>query len=258
MKYNNKNINIGNDVKIGINVKIGDNSSIFDNVEIGDNTVIGNNCLIGEPVANYYTDLNYKNPILIIGSNSLIRSNTILYAGSKLGSFLSTGHFSTIRENTVMGHHCSIGSYNDVQGTCVIGNYCRFQSYVGIGQHSKVGNFVFIFPNVILTNDPTPPSNDMVGATIGDYTQIATGAVILPGCIVGEQSLIAANSAVSGAYEADSFISGSPAKFMGKLSKMPFFNTQGKRHYPWMHNFSRNMPWEQIGYDEWIKNNTND
>jgi len=77
----------------------------------------------------------------------------------------------------------------------------------------------------------------MLGATIGNYTQIATGAVVLPGCMVGEKSLIAANSTVSGTFESDSFISGSPAKFTGKLSKMPFFNTQGKRHYPWMRNF---------------------
>ena len=258
MKYNNKNIHIGKNVKLGKDVKIGDNTSIYDNVEIGDNTVIGNNCLIGEPNYGFYNDSNYENPPLKIGANSLIRSNTIIYAGSTIGDNLSTGHFSTIREKSIIGNNCSIGSYNDVQGTCEIGNYCRFQSYVGIGQHSKIGNFVFIYPYSALINDPTPPSNDMVGSTIGDYTQIATASVLLPGSVIGEKCLIAANSTVGGTFADDCFISGSPAISMGKLSKMPFFNSQGKRHYPWMKNFSRNMPWENLSYDEWLKTNKND
>lgn len=249
---------MGKNVVLGKNVRIGDNTIIYDNVQIGDDTTICNDCIIGEPLNSYYSDPNYENPATIIGAHSLIRSHSIFYAGSVFGSHLNTGHHVTVRENTNAGIHCQFGTNNDIQGHCQIGNYVRFQSFVNIGQKAVIGNYVFIYPFVVLTNDPTPPSNDLMGVTIGDYSQITTAAIILPGAIIGEKSLVAANSTVSGAYEADSFISGSPAKFMGKLSKMPFFNTQGKRHYPWMHNFSRNMPWEQIGYDEWIKNNTND
>jgi hypothetical protein len=34
---------------------------------------------------------------------------------------------------------------------------------------------------------------------------------------------------------------------------MPFFNNKKTRHYPWPYNFERGMPWEGIGYDEWLK-----
>jgi len=253
MKFNNKNVELGKNLKIGKNVKIGDNTTIYDNVTIGDDVIISNNCVIGEPLNDYYYHDGYSNPETIIGANSLIRSHSIIYAGSNLGSHLNTGHRITIREYTISGHHCMFGSYTDIQGYCNIGNYNRFHSYVNIGQKSVTGDFVFIYPFVVLTNDPTPPSNDLVGVSIGAYSQITTAAILLPGSVIGEHCLIAANSTVNGKFGDDLFISGNPAKEIGKLSKMPFFNQQMKRHYPWPENFNRCMPWQDLGFSEWLK-----
>lgn len=256
MKFNNKNVVISPNATIGRNVKIGDNTTIYDNVIIGDNTIISNDCIIGEPIHQYYNSQGeYINPETLIGENSLIRSHTIIYAGVKIGNHFQTGHRVTIRENSVFGDHCSVGTNSDIQGFCTIGNYCRFHSFVNIGQRSEIGNFVFIYPFVVLTNDPTPPSENLVGVKIGDYTQISAGSVLLPGCSIGNHSLVSANSTVGGVFEEDSFISGHPAKRVGRLSKMPFFNKDGKRHYPWPYHFKRGMPWSEIGYDEWLKNN---
>jgi len=258
MKFNNKNISIGTNVVIGLNVRIGDNTIIYDNVTIGNNTTICNDCVIGEPLNTYYSDSNYIQPQTIIGNDSLIRSHCIIYAGSEFGDFLNTGHRVTVREYTRAGHHCMFGSYTDIQGFCKIGNYTRFHSYVNIGQESEVGDYVFIYPFVVLTNDPTPPSEILRGVKIGNYSQITTAAILLPGCKIGCNCFVSANSTVGGSFEDDCFISGSPGKRIGKLSKMPFFNTKGKRHYPWPNNFDRGMPWSGIGFEEWNKTNKND
>ena len=69
MKFNQKNIQISPNAKIGKNVRIGDNTVIYDNVEIGDNTTICNDCVLGEPLNDYYSNVGYKNPVLIIGEN---------------------------------------------------------------------------------------------------------------------------------------------------------------------------------------------
>ncbi len=252
MKFNNRNITIGENVSIGKEVLIGDNTTIYDNVVIGDNTTICNNCIIGEPLNDYYSNPKYVNSQTIIGENTLIRSHNIFYAGSTFGKNLQTGHNVTIREYTVAGINCQFGSYNDIQGYCKIGDYNKFQSYVNIGQKSHLGNYIFIFPFVVLTNDPTPPSNDLIGVTIGDYSLVATGSIMLPGAVIGSDCLVAANSTVGGKYEDDSFISGSPALKVGKLSKMPFFGSNGKRYYPWQKNFKRGMPWENDGFENWI------
>lgn len=254
MKFNNKNVQIHSSVVLGKNVQIGDNTTIFPNVIIGDNTIIADNCVIGEPINDFYKNQEkYQNPKTIIGANSLIRSYTIVYAGNSLGDGLNTGHHVTIREKTIAGNNCSFGSYNDIQGDCKIGDFCRFQSFVNIGQKSTIGSFVFIYPYVVLTNDNTPPSNDLKGVTIDDYSQITSGAIMLPGAKIGKHCLVASNSTVSGIFEDDSFISGAPAKRVGKLSKMPFFNSNKKRHYPWPFNFDRGMPWKEIGIENWLK-----
>lgn len=259
MKFNNKNIYISPKAKIGLNVKVGDNTVIYDNVIIGDNSIISNDCVIGEPLNDYYkSEDDYLNPETIIGENSLIRSHTIIYAGVTTDNYFQTGHRVTIREYAKFGVHCSVGTNSDIQGYCSIGNYCRFHSYVNIGQKSEIGDFVFIYPFVVLTNDPTPPSDNLVGVKIDDYSQIAAGTVLLPGCTIGKHCLVSANSTVAGIYEDDSFISGVPAKRIGQLSKMPFFNVKGKKHYPWPYHFNRGMPWAELGYDIWLKQVEND
>ena len=256
MKFNNHNVKIGENVSIGLNVRIGDNVTIYDNVTIGDNTIICNDCVLGEPLNDYYSNPEYRNPELKIGSNSLIRSHCIFYAGSVFGDGLQTGHRATIREYTNAGRNCSFGSYVDIQGQCTLGDYVRLHSYVNIGQCSRIGSFVFISPFTVLTNDPTPPSETLSGVTIGDFSQITTSCVLLPGCVIGKNCLVAAHSTVGGSFEDDILIGGSPAKALCRLSKAPLFNKDGRtRHYPWQYSFDRNMPWSGIGYDIWINDN---
>jgi acetyltransferase-like isoleucine patch superfamily enzyme len=256
MKFNNRNIYIHDSVKLGVNVEIGDNTTIYPNVIIEDNCIIADNCIIGEPLNDYYRNrLLYKQPLTIIKKNSLIRSFTIVYASSYLGENFTTGHHVTIREKTVVGNNCSFGSYNDIQGNCEIGSFCRFHSYVNIGQKSKIGSYVFIYPFTVLTNDATPPSYELKGSNVGDFTQIGAKSLILPGVILGNNCFVAAGSVVNGVFKENSFISGYPAKRLGELSKMPFFNEHGKKHYPWPYNFERGMPWEGIGFDKWKEEN---
>ena len=252
MKFNHKNISIHPNARIGVNIKIGDNTTIYENVEIGDNSVICNDCVLGEPLNHYYTDINYKNPNLKIGAHSLIRSHSILYAGSELGDYFSCGHRVTIRENVKTGIHFAAGTLSDIQGYVTIGDYCRLHSNVHIGQYSTIGNFVFIYPYVVLTNDPHPPSYISEGPTIGDYTQIAVHSIIFPMVQIGKNCLVGANSTVTKDFEDELVIVGSPAKAICSIREIPSKEHKGESHYPWMYHFERGMPWEGTGFDKWI------
>lgn len=253
MKFNNINVNISKTAKIGVNVRIGDHTTIYDNVEIGDNTIISNDCVIGEPLNDYYTNREYKQPKTIIGPSSLIRSHTIIYASSEFGSHFQTGHRVTIREHSIFGHHCSVGTLSDIQGFVTIGNYCRFHSNVHIGQTSTIGDFVFIYPYVVLTNDPHPPSNSIKGAKIGNYSQIAVHSILLPNVCIGEHVLVGANSTVNKDVANYSLVAGNPAKFIMDIREIKSKEHEGKMHYPWPYSYERGMPWENIGYENWLK-----
>ena len=219
---------------IGKNVKIGPNTIIYDHVEIGDDTEIGAFCEIG--LANAFSN----NEKLIIGEKSLIRSHSIFYEGSVFGEQLITGHRVTVREKVIAGKNLQIGTLSDLQGHCTIGDYVRFHSNVHIGQKSHIGNFVWIFPYVVLTNDPHPPSDTLIGATIKDFVAIATMSVILPGAVIQEGCLIGAHSTVKGITEPHSIYVGSPAKNVGSTSKIKLEN--GEPAYPWTTHFKRGYP----------------
>lgn len=242
--------------KIGKNVRIGDRSIIYDNVEIGDNTIICNDCVIGEPLYDYYSEGDdYENPKTIIGAESLIRSHTIIYAGNIIGDHFKTGHRVTIRENTIFGSNCSIGTLDDIQGYSKFGDYCRLHSNVHIGMHSTLGNFVFVYPYVIFTNDPTPPSDICIGPTVDDFSQIATGSVLLPGVKIGKHCLVGAGSSITKDIPDFQLAVGVPAKVIKDVREIKDRET-GEAHYPWPYRFTRNMPWDGIGYDEWMKINS--
>ena len=253
MMFNNWNVRVSQKASVGKNVRIGDNTVIFDNAVIEDNVIIAHNCVIGEPLNSFYSDPGYINPPTVIGAGSLIRSHAIIYAGNRLGENVSTGHRVTLRENNIIGNHTVIGTLSDLQGNIQIGNYCKFYSNVHVASLSTIGNFVSLYPYVVMTNDPYPPSDDLLGGTISDYTQVGAHSIILSGVKVSENCLVGANSVVTKNFPEYSLLMGDPAKVVMDVRKYVIL---GKgRCYPWMTRFSRGMPWEKTGYEAWIKNN---
>ena len=206
--------------------------------------------MIGEPLSGYYSEDGYTNPETVIEPNALIRSHTIIYAGCNIGESFSCGHRVTIRENSKIGKFCRIGTVSDLQGNLEIGDYCWLHSNVHIGQQSKLGNFVFIYPYVVLTNDPTPPSNMCIGPTIGDYSQVAVFSVLLPGVKIGKHCLVGAGSIVGKDVADFQLVLGSPAKPIKDVREIKSRET-GESHYPWPYRFDRGMPWQDKDFDTW-------
>ncbi len=220
---------------IGDNVVVGAYTIIYDNVEIAENTIIEAFCEIG--VSNHLSDGDK----LYIGPNSHIRSHSIFYEGSTFLDSLVTGHRVTVREKVKAGKNLQIGTLSDLQGHCEIGDFVRFHSNVHIGQKSKIGSYVWIFPYVVLTNDPHPPSDTLLGVTVQDYAVIATMSVILPGATISSGCLIGAHSSVKGITEADMIYVGSPAKKICSTSKIKLQDGSGDA-YPWRKHFHRGYP----------------
>ena len=123
-------------------------------------------------------------------------------------------------------------------------------SNVHIGQLSKIDDCVWIFPYVVLTNDPTPPSENMLGVHIHSFAIVATSTVVLPGIEIKSDALVGAGSVVNRDVEQYSVVVGNPAKPRLDIRDMTNKIT-GEKVYPWRYHFDRAMPWEGIGFDEW-------
>lgn len=243
---------IGDNVSIGRNVSIGANTIVYDNVVLGDDTIVGAQCILGEPNAAIYADAaGYDNPRLVIGAQSLIRSGTIMYAGSDIGERFETGHRVTIREKARIGANVRIGTLSDIQGHCEIGDYVRFHSNVHIGHASVIKDYVWIFPYVVLTNDPHPPSDVLMGVTVEEFAVIATMSVILPGVTIGRDSLVGASSMVRKNVDPETVVAGNPAKQVASIHDVRS-KIDGSNVYPWREHFDRGMPWQGVGYEQWL------
>ena len=222
--------------KLGEGVEIGPFSVVHENVILGERTKVGAYCELGLP-----TPLGDGTPLLI-GDDSLIRSHSVFYESSLFGPGLTTGHRVTVREKTIVGSGFQLGTSSEIQGDCSIGDYVRFQSNVFVGKKTTIGNFVWILPYVVLTNDPTPPSNVVIGCTIEDYASIAAAAVVLPGVTVGHHSLVAAQACVTKNVPPNMVVAGVPARVIGKASDIKLRDGSGEPAYPWTRHFTRGYP----------------
>lgn len=221
---------------LGTSVAVGPFSVVHSNCVIGDGTEIGSHCVLG------YTDPGRSPRPLQIGGRSRLRSHSIFYGGSTFGEGLTTGHRVTVREGTTTGAGLQIGTLSDLQGHMTIGQYVRLHSNVHIGQLSTIGDFVWIFPYVVLTNDPHPPSDGCLrGVCVGRYSAIATMSVILPGVVIGEDCLIGAGSLVRRDTGDGRIIAGNPAKDIGPTTEIMLRDGRGPA-YPWRRHFHRGYP----------------
>lgn len=259
---------IGKDVVFGAGVILGHNVIIEDNVTLGDHCVIdsntllrrnvtlgrngsvGANCILGEYWKDFCEERLPDEYPLIIGDNARIRSGSILYAGSQIGDGFQTGHQATIREGSRIGRNVGVGTLSDIQGNCRIGNYVRMHSGVFVAPLSVVDDFVWLFPHVVLTNDPTPPSDHCVGVHIRPFASVAAGAVIVPGVEIGQDGLVAAGTVVTKSVEPFAVVAGNPGRVISDVRRIRSKIT-GEPVYPWRHHFRKYMPWAESDFLSW-------
>ncbi|HEY4317553.1 MAG TPA: acyltransferase [Herbaspirillum sp.] len=88
----------------------------------------------------------------------------------------------------------------------------------GVWDGLRVGDDVFIGPNVTFTNDKHSRSRNTnfvkLTTVIENGASIGAGAVVLPGIRIGENSLVAAGAVVTRDVAANTCVVGNPARVM--------------------------------------------
>ena len=235
---------------LGAGVTVGAYAVVNDHVTVGDGAFVGAQVILGEPLAACYDDDGYTNPPLTIGARAVLRSGSIVYAGSTIGDDFACGHRVTIREQSRIGDHVRVGTFGDVQGRCEIGDYARLHSGVFVGEHSVIGRFAWLFPHVVLTNDPHPPSPLLQGVRVEEFAVVAARAVLLPGVTVGRDAVVGAGALVREDVPAEMLAVGTPARVVRSVRSIRSRET-GESVYPWREHFDRGMPWAGVGYAAW-------
>ena len=225
-------------------VVVGPGSIIYPNVRVAEGTIIEPYCILGQPRASYYRDSRFEFPETRIGRDGIIRSHSVIYAGTRCGDSLQTGHRVLIREKSIIGDYCSVGSNTELHGDVEIGDYSRLHSNTTIAELSKIGDYVWIFPNVVLANSPHPPASEFVGAVVEDYAVIAAGAFIFPGVRIGAKALVGAMALVRQDVAPERVVVGNPAKDVASIYQIR--NESGEPMYPWTDKVADyGYPWQR-------------
>lgn len=160
----------------------------------GQGTVIEAGCVVGHAYDGW------KEPAQL-GEGCRVRSGTIIYADTMLGSRTVTGVHVLIRERTRVGAGCVVGSSTIIEGDVDIGDDVVLQSGVYVPTHVTIGDRVFIGPRAVLTNDTYPLRRrgeyQPRGPLIEPDASIGANATLLPGVTVGEGAMVAAGAVVT-------------------------------------------------------------
>lgn len=173
---------------------------------------IGRNCTV----------LNKGN--IMFGSNVTIDHNTFIdgYASEKLifgdnvkigdhSLVTCTSHLSKYGKGLKIGNNSAVGRFTEfgASGGIEIGNDVIMGAYISF--HSENHNFT---DRSRLIREQGVTST---GIKLGNNIWVGAKATFLDGCVVGNNSVVAAGAVVTGIFPDNSIIGGVPAKILKKL-----------------------------------------
>lgn len=175
---------------------IADTARVYPNVQLGDNITIEDFCVIGAPPRGKAEgELSTT-----IGSNSFIRSHTVIYAGNAIGTNFQTGNKANIREENTIGNNVSIGTLSVIEHHVKIADRVRIHSQVFIPEYCTLEEECWIGPNVVFTNAKYPnrpeTKNNLTGVRAGAGAVVGANVTVLPGITLGKKCLIGAGAVV--------------------------------------------------------------
>lgn len=210
------------------NVVIEENVILHDNVVVYPGTIIKNgaeiydNCVIGKlPTTPGSTAREYSSEYekTVIGENTILCPSVVIYTGTVIGHNTLLGDNCSIREKCIVGDYCIISRNVSVNYETEIGDYTKIMDNSHITGNMKIGSHVFISVLVASTNDNSMgrdnnATENLSGPIVEDYVTIGAGASLLPGVVIGENSIVGASALVTKNVPAGKVVMGIPAKIV--------------------------------------------
>ena len=91
-----------NDQSLSQGTIIAQTAIIYPKVRLGKNVIIDDFCIIGYPPKGVVSGAIET----VIGDNVIIRSHSVVYAGTNIGARSNLAHQVMLREHTTIGEHC--------------------------------------------------------------------------------------------------------------------------------------------------------
>lgn len=137
-----------------------------------------------------------------------------------IGSGSRIWQFSVVLAGAKIGQDCNICSHCFIENDVLVGDRVTVKCGVQLWDGLRIGNDVFIGPNVTFTNDKYPKSGNKdfqcLNTWVDDGVSIGGGATILPGVRIGAYATIGAGSVVTTDVPAGATVVGNPARVINR------------------------------------------
>ena len=199
----------------------------YPNVTLGDGCDIGPFVILGLPPRG----VGSGELSTTIGASSILRSHSVVYAGTRIGAHCQLGHGVLLRESNEIGENVSIGSHSVVEHHVRMGDRVRIHSNAFIPEYSTLETGAWIGPNVVLTNARYPQSPNakdaLRGPLLKEGCKVGANATLLPGVTIGRNALVGAGAVVVRDVPEGKVVVGNPARIVRDVVDIPEYELLG-------------------------------
>ncbi len=161
---------------------------------------------------------------LRIGPRARLRSGTVIYAGSTIGTDFQTGHNVIVREQNRLGDHVQIWNNTTIDYGCRISSNVKIHANCYVAQFTVIEDDVFLAPGVTIANDLHPgcafSSVCMRGPTLQRGVQVGVNVTILPMVTIGEYAVIGSGAVVTHDIPPRSLVTGNPGRVRKRVDDL--------------------------------------
>lgn len=155
-------------------------AKIYPNVRLGAGVRVGPWAIVGLPPDGAAPgELE-----TVIGDGAVIRSHSVVYAGSNIGPGFQTGHHALVGPGMQIGARCSVGTNSMAAGFAELRDGARIHGLGYVGEFASIQQGAWVGPYALVESDRERVTVVAAGAILALHVHI------LPGVRVGERSLL--------------------------------------------------------------------
>lgn len=151
--------------------------------------------------------------------------SAIIDDGCKIGSGSKIWHFAHVCSGAEIGENCNLGQNVFIAPGVKIGNNVKIQNGVSLYTGLVVGDYVFLGPHCVFTNDLYPRSFgdwEVTPTILKDGCSIGANATIVCGITLGEYCMVGAGAVVTKDVPAKALVVGNPARIKKYFTHHPY------------------------------------
>jgi acetyltransferase-like isoleucine patch superfamily enzyme len=133
--------------------------------------------------------------------------------------------FAHVLPGAQIGADCNVCDHVFIENDVVVGDRVTIKCGVQLWDGVRLGDDVFVGPNVTFTNDMYPRSKaypeKFAQTVVGPGASLGANCTILPGVAVGRSAMVGAGAVVTKDVPPNAIVAGNPARIIGYVDAGP-------------------------------------